>query len=141
MTENRMNLQPGPTILHSYKAANLTWIDVVCELIDNGFDAGASRCELEWRRGNYFCIRDDGNGCNDIEKMLTLGKHFRQPTTRLGRYGIGLKSAACWLWGELVIDTCCNGQRLYKTTTWFGRIGTPPSTTISMSPRTARFTS
>ena len=95
--------------LYSYRRAPLGWSKAVSELIDNSFDAGATRIELEFgseaKTKRSFRISDDGAGCDDIPRMLRLGDHKHLTTTKLGRYGVGLKHAACWMWGELVIET------------------------------------
>lgn len=106
-------IDPGPSLLQSKREAKLTWPQALGELIDNSFDAGAMNVSITFGPGKQLNIRDDGAGCDNLQAMLTLGSHYRTVSTRLGRYGVGLKDAACWMWGELVIATV-SGDVLYN---------------------------
>ena len=97
------NIQPS--ILRTINAQSMVWKIALAEAVDNSFDGGATSVRIVFKGKNGVEIIDDGNGCADIEKMLTLGKHTRQSSTKLGRFGVGLKELACWLWGELIIET------------------------------------
>jgi hypothetical protein len=99
------DLTPGPSVLLSYQVANLKWPTILGELIDNAYDAGASSVTVKLGPGKVCSVSDNGKGCGDMAAMLTLGKHHAHTTTRLGRYGVGLKAAACWLWGKCDINT------------------------------------
>lgn len=108
----------GPGILLSYKNPNgFTWSMVLGELCDNSFDAGASRIELEFS-AKTLTVTDDGCGCDNIDSMLTLGRHYHRSSTRLGRYGVGLKDAACWLWGTLGVCTTHAGVMRIANVDW-----------------------
>lgn len=92
------------------RAKHFEWIDILGELIDNAFDAGATRVDITLN-GRELTISDDGNGCDDIARMLTMGRHARKSTTRLGRYGVGLKDAAWWVGGPTRIETHHAGKQ------------------------------
>lgn len=92
----------------STRAKYYEWTHILGELIDNSFDAGATRVDITLD-GRTLTVEDDGVGCDDLEKMLTMGRHSRKSTTRLGRYGVGLKDAAWWVGGPTLIETCSAG--------------------------------
>lgn len=105
-------------MLAQMRAQNLTWKDVLAELIDNSFDAAASRVAVTIGPAKQLVVEDNGAGCDNIEAMLTIGRHYRQASTKLGRFGVGLKDAACWLWGTLKIVTVRKGTRLTANINW-----------------------
>jgi len=116
-----------PSILRSINAQPMQWKIALGEACDNSFDSGANWVRIVFHGEKQVEIVDDGNGCNNIEAMLTIGNHYRQKDTRLGRFGVGLKELACWLWGELVIQTIHGGvirkaavdwERLARASDW-----------------------
>src|SRR5690625_2731586 len=50
---------------------------VVKELVENALDAGATRVEVEFRRGgrSYIRIEDDGRGMSQDDALLSLERH------------------------------------------------------------------
>lgn len=103
-----MDITPDLHVLESRKNDRLGWHDCLAELIDNSFDAGASRAVIEWRDGK-FAIEDDGRGMSDIGVALRLGGHKKQETTALGMYGIGVKDAWMWMSNDIAIRTTKDG--------------------------------
>lgn len=103
-----MDITPELHVLESRKNDRLGWHDCLAELIDNAFDAGASRAVIEWR-DKRFSIEDDGKGMADVSVVLRLGAHKRQDTTALGMYGIGVKDAWLWLSSGIDIRTTRDG--------------------------------
>lgn len=108
----------GPHLLQDKRNRPLKWETAVSELVDNSFDAAATRVELDFSRSHELTVLDDGNGCGSVQRMLTIADHMPSKTTRLGRYGVGLKDAACWLWGEMRIETVFRGLTTYARVNW-----------------------
>lgn len=104
-----MDATPDLHFVLSKQRERLTWHDCLAELIDNSFDAGASRAVLEWR-DNRFSIEDDGRGIADISAVVKLGSHRKQSTTRLGKYGVGIKDAWAWISDRMSIRTTRDGM-------------------------------
>lgn len=68
-----MDITPHVDLLGALRQQNLQWKSLISELVDNSFDAGATRVEITYGPGKRLEIRDDGVGCKDISAMLTLG--------------------------------------------------------------------
>ncbi|HUT11596.1 MAG TPA: ATP-binding protein, partial [Thermoguttaceae bacterium] len=115
-----MDISPDPASLYSLQNANLNWLNILAELIDNSFDASASRVVIQFGPGKRVAIEDDGVGCKEPEVMLRLGGRLQHSGTRLGRYGVGLKDAAGWLWGRTKITTTCGGVKRLFGVNWDG---------------------
>lgn len=116
-----------PSILRSINAQPMQWKVALGEACDNSFDSGANWVRIVFHGDKQVEITDDGGGCNNIQAMLTIGSHYKQANTKLGRFGVGLKELACWLWGELVIQTIHGGivrkaaidwERLARASDW-----------------------
>lgn len=104
--------KPDPHMIESMRRRNLTWRDILGELIDNSFDAGAKRVVISFGPHKTLSVSDDGRGCLDAGAMLNPGTHVRQETTELGRYGIGLKDAIYGLWCHVLIASVSRGQSM-----------------------------
>lgn len=115
-----MDITPTTALIHALSQQNLKWEQVLSELVDNSIDAGASRVDIEFGPSRRLAIIDDGQGCKDIEAMFRLGDHRAHSTTKLGRYGIGLKDAALFLKGVTDIDTVHKSQRSRVAIDWNG---------------------
>lgn len=83
----------------------------IAVLCDNSFDADAKRIEIHFLNKKEFMVKDDGNGCNDIQKMLTPGYNFKRQSANLGAF-------SCWLWGELLVSTIHKGVKRSARVDW-----------------------
>ena len=114
-----MALQIEPAFLYSIREqSSYSWRKMICELIDNSFDAEASRVDLHWPGGNVFRIEDDGRGCDDLMRMITLGRRHEHPTNDVGKYGVGSKMALIWLWGQSRIESATERGSHEITVDW-----------------------
>jgi|SRR5215471_14178766 len=112
-----MDLTPTPRIFESYRGTNITNREIVGELIDNSLDWGATEIRVSISlEGNTFTIWDNGQGCIDMQKILTLGLY--QGGNRTGRFGVGLKQASCALGPDLYIESAQNGRRAQYHMNW-----------------------
>jgi hypothetical protein len=96
-------LQPDPAaLIESMRAFGYSLATAVADLIDNSIAADAADIQLtfNWAGGaSTLTILDDGHGMTEPELVTAMRLGSRSPTeTRdprdLGRFGLGLKSAA-----------------------------------------------
>lgn len=73
-------------------AQNLPWWKAIGELVDNSFDAKATRVAIKCV-GRTVNVSDDGHGMPDIAVAITIGGHRKHDQDGLGAYGVGLKDA------------------------------------------------
>lgn len=96
----------------------------LAECIDNSFDADAHHVDIFFeRQGGKLClsVRDDGNGCDQLDAFLRIGEHYRSSTTRLGRFGVGAKDAMLWCGGlrsQVSISSVQGGVRRQVAISW-----------------------
>lgn len=103
---------PKPHILLALSNQNLPWWKCLAELIDNSFDHGADRVEIiEDTKKRTVTITDNGKGIESIVSAISLGDSKPTGTSRLGRYGIGLKDAWLSTGDKIEIDTVRAGVR------------------------------
>ena len=101
-----MSIPVEPHFLYSIREqSSFTWKSMICELIDNAFDANASCVRLSWPGGKVFEISDDGVGTDNLLNLLTLGGRCDHQTNNIGKYGVGAKQALIWLWGVSEISS------------------------------------
>jgi hypothetical protein len=111
------DIGPKTGMLESMRKQSLQWHIILGELIDNAFDAGAKRVSVSFDSKKLEVI-DDGKGCSDVLKMVTIGDREDHKTTRLGRYGIGAKDASISAADAISITSCCNGVERFLSVNW-----------------------
>jgi hypothetical protein len=84
--------------------------DMICELVDNAFDAEAKRVWIELGRRS-ITVGDDGTGMEDIDDAVRFGKGTRAGRRGgvLGRYGVGMTDALCKLGPRAEVVTLREG--------------------------------
>jgi len=102
--ELSISTAPTTAILEASRNQSLTFAKAISELIDNSFDARATRVQIGISK-NQVTVTDNGQGCSDIGAMIQQGRHIANNRAALGRYGVGLKDAAHWFWGQTSIAT------------------------------------
>lgn len=113
----KINATPDKHILESIRNAPIRLTTALAELVDNSLDAGATSVEIS-SDGEALTVRDNGNGCADVAKMLQLGGHKATKTTQLGCYGVGLKDATIPIGDRLTIETFNDGTRRVADINW-----------------------
>jgi hypothetical protein len=103
------DLSPHSSLIHALANQSLPWWKALAELVDNSVDAGSTRIEII-AKNKVLTVKDNGAGIKNILAVATLGFHAPSETTRLGRYGVGLKD--CWLFASNVLNvrTIHDGQ-------------------------------
>lgn len=94
------DITPDTHIIASIAAPSqkMHWLLALGELLDNAIDGGATTVAISFANG-FFSIVDNGHGAEDAPAMITLGKHVKRSTTKLGRFGIGGKDAMIFIGG------------------------------------------
>jgi hypothetical protein len=94
----RREATPVAHMILSKRMADHRPHDMICELVDNAFDAEAQRVWIELGRRSVT-VADDGRGMVDINDAIRFGKGTRAPGRAgvLGRYGVGMTDALCKL--------------------------------------------
>lgn len=97
------DVPPNPAaLIASMRAFGYSLPGALADLIDNSITAGASTVELrtEWAGGRpWISIEDDGHGMSEDTLVEAMRLGSRSPrdersSTDLGRFGLGLKTAA-----------------------------------------------
>ncbi len=99
---------PKPHVLLSQSRQGMPWWKALAELVDNSFDASATRVVIQ-TIGRTVVVTDDGKGMKDVRSAVTLGDHRSQGG--IGMYGVGLKDA--WLSaGDKISIQTTNGTQM-----------------------------
>jgi hypothetical protein len=115
-----MLIVPDVNLLRSMRAERIDHLAMICEGVDNAFDADAHSISITFDPNEEIVFQDDGSGIlpDNIEKLFSLGAHGEMPTTRLGRFGIGLKAHAARAGDVLEVDTVSRQGRVRASADW-----------------------
>lgn len=104
-----IDITPDPHILLALGAQNMPWWKALAELIDNSFDANATRVAIRLI-GRTVVVADDGHGIPDIATAVTIGGHVKHGNWHhVGMYGIGLKDAWRSIGDRIEVSTIRGG--------------------------------
>ena len=108
---HRREATPVAHMILSKRMADHKPHDMICELVDNAFDADAKRVWIELGRRS-ITVGDDGSGMEDIDDAVRFGKGTRAGRRGgvLGRYGVGMTDALCKLGPRAEVVTLRDGQ-------------------------------
>lgn len=93
------------------RAAGYEFVDAMADLVDNSIDAGATEIYVNISLDSYLepCVFIADNGCGmsrvEIARALTYGSEDSADTNRLGKFGIGLKTASTAFCRKILILT------------------------------------
>jgi len=115
MTKNNFDIlipQAAPLIM-SLRAIGYSLETAIADIIDNSIDAQADKISiiLDWdSNGSYLRIEDNGRGMNLETLILAMRLGSKSPATvrsksELGRFGMGLKTAAFSIGKRLTVKT------------------------------------
>jgi hypothetical protein len=110
MKPQRREATPVAHMILSKRMADHKAHDMLCELVDNAFDADARRVWIELGRRS-ITVADDGSGMQEINDAIRFGKGTRAARRGgvLGRYGVGMTDALCKLGPKAEISTLRHG--------------------------------
>lgn len=121
--EQRIDATPSVHLLNALCKQKLGWVDALAELIDNSFNAGATRVVV--RCGNKsVSVEDDGRGMLDVTSAVRLGDHRVDLDAGIGMYGIGLKDAWLYAGDSITVTSNRAGKRCVISTSVREMIGT-----------------
>ena len=107
------NCRPTTHLIQSIMSQKMDWWKALAELVDNGFDAGATAVQIE-TSAQHLVVTDNGSGVRDVDCLLTLGQHAEKPSS-IGIYGVGCKDAWLSCADVMHVDSVCDGQRIRGT--------------------------
>lgn len=115
MSDFEVDFTPETHMLIGQASVSLGWKKCLAELIDNAFDAKANSVRIE-TGGRRVVVEDDGIGCNEVDAFFRQGKH--KSRGGLGRFGVGLKDAALWLWGTTEVRSISRSGGVHCSVNW-----------------------
>lgn len=92
----------GTLKLYRDIAKRLKKHDAIAELVDNAFDADATRVSIDIDKDSIV-VADNGVGCCDFDTLMTLNGSNDYGGKKTGRFGQGLKVAAMALGDTLKV--------------------------------------
>jgi hypothetical protein len=108
LVEDEIDLTPDPHVLFSMMNTKMPWWQALAELIDNSFEAGATRVEIVNEK-HLVKVIDDGRGVTDVTACFRYGDHRQNDRDGISQYGVGAKDV-WYAWASTMrITTVHNG--------------------------------
>ena len=113
MTEKKaVDITPDKSLIQKLGLTGYRTVDAISELLDNSIDARVSeqteRVDVVFDYGGKaISVSDDGLGMNleELKNGLTIAKSTKFEKGKLGKFGLGMKSACSTLGKEFTITT------------------------------------
>lgn len=109
--ERLVDITPDVRLLRVLRNSGFNLQTAIGELLDNSVDAGASQIDLYIYNNNQektsIMLVDNGRGMSEsnLQYALTLAKELKVGLDQLGKYGMGMKTAALSLSTQFKIFT------------------------------------
>lgn len=113
------DITPNVNLLRSLRAERFVHGALIGEAVDNSFDAGASEVTISVS-SDLISFRDNGAGisADRLKSLFSLGDHGAMTTTKLGRYGVGIKNQAINAGDILEVSTVCAQGKYLARVNW-----------------------
>ena len=123
-----MDITPHTNLLLSHRGHRINYVWILGEGIDNSLDADAYQISVAVS-DDIIMFTDNGKGVlkKKVRSLFSLGEHGHMESTKLGRFGVGIKSQAINA-GNLFqissrsedgqIDVGVNWEELLKRDVW-----------------------
>lgn len=132
-----IDLTPKARIFYGMRNQDMPLWAAVSELIDNSFDAKATRVDvLVDSQAKTITVKDNGKGAEDPRRIVRIGDSDEE-SNRSGRYGIGAKDAILTL-GSAVHVTTTRNDLTFDVYADFAQMEATDSYSGYMSQRKAR---
>jgi hypothetical protein len=108
-------VEPSTQLLNSMRSIGYSFESAVADIVDNSIDAGARHIEVDVDvvKGQFVAILDDGSGMSPesaVEALRIAGTSSDGSDGRLGRFGLGLKTASLSQGRQLTVISKTNTE-------------------------------
>ena len=98
---NEFELPPPPSgLMEALRDTGYVFNTALADIVDNSIDADADKIDifidLDVLGDILICVSDNGHGMNEpkLKEAMTYGAHGSESPQRLGKFGLGLKTAS-----------------------------------------------
>jgi len=114
-----MNISPKTSLLKSIRAERADLRRLCGEAVDNSLDANATSVNIQVSPAE-ISFEDNGIGITPdrLHALFTLGEHAGMSSTRLGRFGVGIKMQAVSVADVIEVKTTSAAGRYRARVNW-----------------------